>query len=171
MDLAPKQKAAIGLYGENVQEHYKAVNTMLRTGKGSGDEQTDNMSRFIVKHLSPALESLPPVKGELQRAVSGDFATQLSRLKPGEIIQDNGYGSYTDQPRTLNQFIKGGAENAVIRINSKTARNVSPIMEYDEGEHLSLPGTKYRLVSVDPQGFTSSKVEKPVTTYTFEEVE
>ena len=44
-------------------------------------------------------------------------------------------------------------------------------MEYDEGEHLSLPGTKYRLVSVDPQGFTSSKVEKPVTTYTFEEVE
>lgn len=171
MGLDPKQKAAIGLYGENLDQFYKDVNTMLRTGKGTGDNERDNMSRFITENLKSALSKLPAAPGEYQRAVSGSFAQQLSGIKPGDVIQDKGFGSYTNQPKTLNMYINKDQPNAIIKINSKNFRNVSPVMEFDEGEHLSMPGSKYRLVSVDSEGFQSSKTGGSVPVYTFEEVQ
>lgn len=171
MELNSKQKAAIGLYGENFDQFYKDVNTMLRTGKGTGDNEKDNMSKFITENLKSALSNLPAAPGEYQRAVSGSFAQQLSGIKPGDVIQDKGFGSYTNQPRTLNGYLSKDQPNAIIKINSKTFRNVSPVMEFDEGEHISMPGIKYRLVSVDPEGFQSSKTGGSVPVYTFEEIQ
>ena len=62
--------------------------------------------------------------------------------------------------------------NAVIRIvNPKTARLVAPVMEYNqEGEHISMPGTRYRLVDVQEKGEWSRKLNDYVPKYTFEEI-
>lgn len=65
-------------------------------------------------------------------------------------------------------FMKRDMPNAVITINSKTARNVSPIMEYDEGEHIALPGSKYKLMKVSKTH--SKKLDTEVPHYIFEEV-
>ena len=171
MGLDSKEKAAIGLYGENFDQYYKDVNTMLRSGKGSGDSEKDNMSKFISENLQKGLSRLPAAPGEYERAVSGSFAQQLSGLNPGNIIQDKGFGSYTNQgAKTLNMYISKDQPNAIIKIVSKTARNVSPVMEFDEGEHLSLPGTQYRLRGIDPEGFQSAKSGGSVPVYTFEEI-
>jgi hypothetical protein len=56
----------------------------------------------------------------------------------------------------------------MISVKSKTARNVSPIMEYDEGEHIALPGTKYKLSKVD-KTFVK-KLDAEIPHYIFEEV-
>lgn len=174
MKMSADEKAALALYGQDGVQFYKQVNQMLRSGQME-DSTPDkvNMANFISKNLRAGLEKLPPAEAEeLNRAVSGGFATSLSRLKPGDVIQDNGFGSYTNNGApTLNQFMRSGEDNAVIRIlNPKTARQVAPVMEYDtEGEHISLPGSRYRLVDVQPKGAYSRKVGD-VPLYVFEEV-
>lgn len=43
-------------------------------------------------------------------------------------------------------------------------------MSFDEGEHLSLPGTQYRVLSVDPKGYYSAKTTDYVPLITMEEI-
>jgi len=168
------EKAALALYGQDGVKYYQQVNQMLRSGQMEGSTPDKvKMAEFISGNLRSGLEKLPPAKAEeLQRAVSGNFAQGFGKLRVGDVIEDKGFGSYTDKgSTTLNQFIKADQPNAVIRIlKPKSAREVAPVMEYNsEGEHISLPGTKYRLVSIDEQGFYSRKVGN-VPQYTFEEV-
>jgi hypothetical protein len=121
------------------------------------------------------LEKLPPAKvEELGRAVTGNFATGLGSLKPGDVITDKGFGSYTDKGNPVyDQFFSKTGPNAAIRVlNPKGAREVAPVMEYSrEGEHITLPGTKLRLVDVQEKGVYSRKTGGYIPQYTFEEIE
>lgn len=170
-NLTDAQKAAVGFYGENVRQYYKDVNQFLRSGQRPEKPETDSVVRFTAKNLKEGLARLPAEPKDLQRAVSGNFATQLGNLKVGSVIEDKGFGSYTDKGGpTLNSFISKTEPNAVLMVKSKTARDVSRMMEFDEGEHLSMPGTKYRVVDIAPEGFYSRKTGGYVPTYTLEEV-
>lgn len=170
-NLTDAQKAAVGFYGENVKAYYKDVNQFLRTGGKTENPETDSVVKFTAQNLKEGLARLPAEPKELGRAVSGNFAQQLGNLKVGAVIEDKGFGSYTDKGSPiLNSFISKTEPNAVLMVKSKTARDVSRMMQYDEGEHLSMPGTKYRVVDIAPEGFYSRKTGGYVPTYTLEEV-
>jgi hypothetical protein len=169
MALSDEQKSSISLYGQDGVQFYAMLNKQLRTGSTEGLSPEDvEMNKFIHANLRKGLEQLSPKEGQLHRALSGDVVSQLQNLKPGDIYEDKGYGSYSDQEKSIQMFIKKDAPNAIITINSKTARNVSPIMEYDEGEHIALPGSKYKLAKI---GKTySKKLNSNVPQYIFEEI-
>jgi hypothetical protein len=170
------EKAALALYGQDGVKFYQQVNQLLRSGQmeDSSPEKV-KMAEFISGNLRSGLEKLPPAKvEELGRAVTGNYATNLATLKPGDVIQDKGFGSYTDRGNPVyDQFFRKDQPNAAIRIlNPKTVREVAPVMEYTrEGEHISLPGTRYRLVDVQEKGVYSRKTGGYIPQYTFEEVE
>jgi len=173
--LSEDEKGALALYGQNGVKYYQQVNQMLRSGQME-DSTPDKvrMAEFISSNLRSGLEKLPPAKvEELQRAVSGNFAQGFGKLNVGDVIEDKGFGSYTNKGNTaLDQFLKRDQPNAVIRIlNPRSAREVAPVMEYSsEGEHITLPGSKYRLVSAVEKGVYSRKTGGYVPQYTFEEV-
>jgi hypothetical protein len=174
--LKPNEKAALSLYGQDGVKYYAQVNQLLRTGQmEDSTPEKVKMAEFISGNLRSGLEKLPPAKaGELGRAVRGDFATSLASLKPGDVITDKGFGSYTDKGNPVyDQFFSKTEPNAAIRIlNPRSAREVAPIMEYSrEGEHITLPGTKLRLVDVQQNGVYSRKTGGYIPQYTFEEVE
>lgn len=170
------EKAALSLYGQDGVKFYQQVNQLLRTGdfEGSTPEKRQ-LTEFISGNLRSGLEKLPPAKvEELGRAVSGNFATSLSSLKPGDTIVDKGFGSYTNKGNPVyDQFFSKTEPNAAIRIlNPKGAREVAPVMEYSqEGEHITLPGTRLRLVDVQEKGVYSRKTGGYIPQYTFEEIE
>jgi hypothetical protein len=169
------EKAALSLYGQDGIKYYKQVNQMLRLGQmDDSTPEKVKMAEFISGNLRSGLEKLPPAKvEELGRAVSGRQATNLANLKPGDVIEDRGFGSYTSQGNPVfDQFFRKGQPNAAIRIlNPKSAREVAPVMEYSsEGEHISMPGTRYRLVSVQEKGVYSRKTGGYIPQYTFEEI-
>ena len=167
--LSDEQKSAISLYGQDGTQFYAILNKQLRTGSTEGLSSEDvEMNKFINTNLRKGLEQLPPKEGALHRALSGDVVSQLANLKPGDVYEDKGFGSYSDQEKSIQMFIKKDMPNAVITINSKTARNVSPIMEYDEGEHIALPGSKYKLAKVDKT--YSRKLDSDIPHYVFEEI-
>jgi hypothetical protein len=170
------EKAALSLYGQDGVKYYKQVNQMLRLGQmDDSTPEKVKMAEFISGNLRSGLEKVPPAKvEELGRAVSGRQATNLANLKPGDVIEDKGFGSYTSKGNPVyDQFFRKDQPNAAIRILSpKSAREVAPVMEYNtEGEHISLPGTRYRLVDVQEQGVYSRKTGGYIPQYTFEEVE
>jgi hypothetical protein len=174
--MKPNEKAALSLYGQDGVKYYAQVNGLLRNGNFEGSTpEKKQMAEFIAGNLRTGLEKLPPAKVEqLERAVSGNFATSLGKLKPGDIIEDKGFGSYTNKGAPVRDtFFKKDQPNAAIRIvNPKTAREVAPVMEYSrEGEHISMPGTRYRLVDVVEKGVYSRKTMGYIPQYTFEEVE
>jgi hypothetical protein len=169
------EKAALSLYGQDGIKYYKQVNQMLRLGQmDDSTPEKVKMAEFISGNLRSGLEKLPPAKvEELGRAVSGRQATNLANLKPGDVIEDKGFGSYTSKGNPVfDQFFRKGQPNAAIRIlNPKSAREVAPVMEYSsEGEHISMPGTRYRLVSVQEKGVYSRKTGGYIPQYTFEEI-
>ena len=167
--LSDEQKSAISLYGQDGVQFYAILNRQLRTGSTEGLSSEDvEMNKFINTNLRKGLEQLPPKEGALHRALSGDVVSQLANLKPGDVYEDKGFGSYSDQEKSIQMFIKKDVPNAIITINSKTARNVSPIMEYDEGEHIALPGSKYKLAKVDKT--YSRKLDSDIPHYVFEEI-
>jgi hypothetical protein len=167
--LSDEQKSAISLYGQDGVQFYAILNKQLRTGSTEGLSPEDvEMNKFINTNLRKGLEQLPPKEGALHRALSGDVVSQLANLKLGDVYEDKGFGSYSDQEKSIQMFIKKDMPNAVITINSKTARNVSPIMEYDEGEHIALPGSKYKLAKVDKT--YSRKLDSDIPHYVFEEI-
>ena len=178
IDLSADEKAALGMYGENVHKYYKQLNNKLR---GSNNAQLDPESlevlEFMENNLKSALQKLQTVQphghtrftdgketqvpGRFTRAVTGEFVDQLSRLKLGDEFTDPGFASYTDKGGpTLDMFFSNqrGVPNAVIQLSEGSSlKNISPISEYSEGEHLAMPGTKYRLVSQNPTGHYSRK--------------
>jgi len=178
MDLTSDEKIALGMYGENVQQYYKQLNQQLRSPSSSElDPETQEVLDYMKNNLLSAVEKLQSVSpkektsltngvetnvpGRFSRAVTGDFVDQLSRLRPGDTFVDEGFASYTDQGGpTLNMFLSKdkGAKNAVIELKEGAQlKNISPITEFNEGEHLAMPGTQYKLVSSDPKGFYSRK--------------
>jgi hypothetical protein len=180
IDLDDDEKASLHLYGTDSVapgsssiKYYAITNRMLRGGdtKDLSPEHVE-MVKFITQKLSSALEKLPAEEKDLDRAVSGNVVASLANLKPGDVFEDKGFGSYTDKGTpTLNTFMSEGGPNAVITVRSKTARKVAPVMQFEkEGEHISLPGTKYKLVGVNEKGVYSRKVGGYVPQYVFEEV-
>jgi len=167
--MSDNQKAALNLYGQDGKQYYAMINKQLRTNSEEGLTPEDlEMSKFIQENLTEVLSALPPRNGEVYRAVSGVGADQLANLKPGDVYEDRGFGSYSDNQRSVGMFVKRDRSNAVLTVKSSTARNVSPVMEYEEGEHLSLPGTKYKLVDVT--SYYSGRLKKDIPHYIFEEV-
>ena len=178
MDLTADEKAALGMYGENVHKYYEQLNTKLRgTNASQLDPESQQVLEFMRNNLASALAKLQAVQptghtrsiggqetqvpGRFTRAVTGDFAEQLSRLKPGDEFTDAGFASYTDSGNpTLDMFLSKdkNVANAVIRLAEGTPlKNISPITEYQEGEHLAMPNTRYRLQEAQPKGHYSRK--------------
>ena len=173
--LSNDQLAALGLYGENQSKYYMDVNKFLRTGSMDGiPAERQQTVQNIVTNLKGALDKLPASPDtKFERAVSGAGASGLRNLKVGDIIQDKGFGSFTvaGNPVTLDQFFRQGEDNALMRVTSRNARRVAPVMEFErENEHIMRPGTKYRVTEVIEDGHRSRKVGS-MPTYIFEEVE
>jgi hypothetical protein len=177
--LSDDELGSLGLYGENKSKYYRDVNKFLRTGSMEGiPSDRQQIVRNIVSNLNAALDKLPAApQTELARAVSGGGARSLANLKVGDIIEDKGFGSYTlrDKVTALDQFFRQGQDNALMRVTSRNARNVSPVMEFQrEAEHILRPGTRLRVVEViEPGGANAhrSRVVGSMPTYIFEEVE
>jgi hypothetical protein len=177
--LSDDQLGALGLYGENKQKYYRDVNKFLRTGSMEGiPAERQQIVQNIIANLNGALDKLPAApQTELARAVSGGGARNLANLKVGDVIEDKGFGSYTlrDKVTALDQFFRSGQDNALMRVTSRNARNVSPVMEFQrESEHILRPGTRLRVVEViEPGGANAhrSRVVGSMPTYIFEEVE
>lgn len=177
--LSDDQLAALGLYGENKSKYYMDVNKFLRTGSMEGiPAERQQTVQNIVSNMNSALAKLPASpETNFERAVSGPGARGLQGLKVGDIIEDKGFGSYTTagKPATLDQFFRQGEDNAVMRVTSRNARDVSPVMEFRrEAEHILRPGTKLRVTEVieaNAPGANRSRAVGSVPTYIFEEVE
>ena len=177
--LSDDELAALGLYGENKSKYYMDVNKFLRTGSMEGiPAERQQIVQNIVSNMNSALTKLPASsETNFERAVSGPGARGLRNLKVGDTIEDKGFGSYTTagKPQTLDQFFRQGEDNAVMRVTSRNARDVSPVMEFKrENEHILRPGTKLRVTEVieanAPNANRSRKVGlTPI--YIFEEVE
>ena len=171
--LSDDQLAALGLYGKDRPPYYRDVNNFLRTGSMEGmTPETQQIVQNIVSNMNSALAKLPAsLETNLARAVSGPGAKNLQNLKVGDIIEDKGFGSYTTdgKPSTLDQFLRKGEDNAIMKVTSRNARDVSPIMEYEsEAEHILQPGTKLRVTGIGDSSF-SRKIGY-VPTYLFEEI-
>ena len=168
-NLNRDEKAALELYGA-IDKLHLDINAMKRTGATPDDPGRAAIAKYTSDHLESALKKLPNAEAELERMVSGNFAAGLDKLSVGTIIRDDGFGSYTDKGGpTLDQFAQRDSANAVIRVRAKTVRNVEEAMKYREGEHISLPGTQWRLVEKQEYGHYSRKVGK-LPAYIFEEV-
>lgn len=170
-DLPPDEKAAVQMYGAegNREKIFSDLNAKLRSGKEPPDEKKDAVA-FTEAHLKKALDKLPDTEGKFYRAICCEGANAFEGLKPGDVIADKGFGSYADRGGSkVAPFLSTSDKNIVVILNGKTLKNVSPIMPYQEGEHLTRPGTKMRLVDVQEKGFYSRKVGD-VMTYVFEEV-
>jgi len=171
--LSGDEKAAIQMYGAagNREEVYGEMNMKLRTGQAPSPEK-EKAVEFTTQHLESGLKKLPDTQGEFYRAMAGAGAQSLQGLKPGDTIQDRGFGSYSDKGGpNISPFIDSQAtDNVVMVVQGKRFKNVSPVMPYQEGEHLALPGTRLRLVRVDEEGYYARKLNKNIPTYYFEEV-
>lgn len=168
-NLDRDEKAALELYGA-VDKLHLDINAMRRTGSEPEDPGRAAVVKYTSDHLESALKRLPSVEAELERMVSGDFAAGLDKLSVGSVIRDDGFGSYTNKGGpTLDQFAQRDTANAVIRVRAKTVKNVEEAMRYRESEHISLPGTQWRLVEKQEYGHYSRKVGK-LPAYIFEEV-
>lgn len=185
--MTDDEKAALGMYGENVQKYYQSLNSRLRGG--SSDHPSELMD-YMEGNLRSGLNKITPteaqgstrmtngvetkVPGQFKRAISGIAAERMTGLKPGDIIQDDGFGSFTEKGGpTLDQFLSRdkGTSNAVISlVPGSKLRNISPVTEYNEGEHLAMPGTRYRVKDVIPTGHYS-RVAGDVPLYILEVVE
>jgi hypothetical protein len=177
--LSNDQLAALGLYGENRSKYYMDVNRFLRTGSMDGiPAERQQTVQNIVSNLRGALDKLPASpETNFERAVSGGGARSLRNLKVGDTIEDKGFGSYTvaGRPATLDQFFRQGEDNALMRVTSRNARRVSPVMEFErENEHIIRPGAKFRVVEIIEAGGPGANRSRKVgsmPTYIFEEVE
>jgi hypothetical protein len=177
--LSDDQLAALGLYGENKSKYYMDVNKFLRTGSMEGiPAERQQIVRNITSNMNGALTKLPASsETNFERAVSGPGARGLQGLKVGDIIEDKGFGSYTTAGKspTLDQFFRQGEDNALMRVTSRNARDVSPVMEFRrEAEHILRPGTRLRVTEVieaNAPGAMRSRKVGSTPTYVFEEVE
>ena len=178
MDMNSDEKTALGMYGENVQKYHKQLNDRLRgKSQGSEDQETKGLIDYMHENLNSALNRISPSEprgstrfingqesfapGSFNRAVTGDFAKQLAEFNVGDELQDDGFGSFTENGGpALDQFLSNerDVDNAVIRLaEGSKLRNISPVTEYNEGEHISMPGSRFRVQSIDPKGHYSRK--------------
>jgi len=172
-DFSGDEKAALGMYGEEAHQIYKATNKLLRTGQVPGD--TDGSmtkgAQYVSDHLKSGLDKLPDKQAVLHRGISGLTASNMKGLKVGDVIEDRGFGSWSTKHGAATKFMQGhGHSKAMMRLESKHAKDVSPMMQYKrEEEHLTKPGTKMRLARIT---YDYDRVgRKDVPSYHFEEVE
>ena len=176
LKLTDDQLEALGLYGTEFnikgwpdnKALYRDLNKVLRTGstKGFSEEELKVIS-YTAGNLEKALEGIPPVPKELYRGLSSTNAKSFKNMKVGDEIIDDGFGSFSDEERLAQKFVKN--DGAMLIVKSKTAKDVSPVMPTQEGEHIALPGTTYKVVSMIPDGFskysrTGSSFQVPLIT-------
>lgn len=147
--LSAEKIASILAYTDEKSKIFEKINTFLRVGEYFGEDVEEIKS--FVENLKKALKELSAANDneeiELNRVVSGEYAENLANLKPGDIIEEKGFGSWAggeyNAPRG-DQFIRKDKFNIVLRTRSKKAINIAPISKYErEQEHLTYPGHKY----------------------------
>ena len=169
--LSSDERSAVQMYGNDGlgSKIYKELNAKLRTGEGPSADKAA-AADYVEAHLKSGLKKLPNTEGDFYRAVSGGGVAALSNVQPGDIIRDRGFGSYSDRggPK-IASFLREGEENAVMIVKGKTFKNVSPVMPFQEGEHLLQPGTQLRLTRIEPKGYYDRNTGD-LPAYYFEEV-
>ena len=169
--LSADEKASVQMYGQEGDREsiFREVNARLRSGTEPSSEKKA-AADFTEKNLRSALDNLPSKEGTFYRAICCEGVSSFTNLKVGDTVEDKGFGSYADRggPK-ISPFLDRKNENIVVIFRGRNLKNVSPIMQYQEGEHLSMPGTKMKLVDIQDEGFYHRKVGS-VKTYVFEEV-
>lgn len=141
-ELEPEEYAALKAYTGSA---YRTINTKLREGHFAEDLHLQAWSDAAMQ----GMYKLPEWSGDVRRGMSVDAATvkQLSQFyKPGAIVEEVQFTS-TANAATGGNF--GGNVHYYIKV--KTGRNVKPISSFkNENEVLLVPGTKYKVLKVDP---------------------
>lgn len=183
--LSPEERGAIFMYSAGgrgrfgKEEYWVAVNQKMRYGEVRDDKspETEAAVNFLEKNLRSALDKLPPARltehQRLDRAVSGRIAEQLKTLKPGDIFEDKGFGSYTTSGDVVDQFL-GTPDSVVVRVvNPKKAKNISAgtIAGFGQQEHMYPGGSNFRVVKVEPDGHYNDRTSEQHTMIYVEEVD
>jgi hypothetical protein len=177
--LTPDERAAVHMYftsagskdKPNPYSLYQDLNAKLRNNTQPPEEKKDAVN-FVEHHLRKALDRLPDTSGEFHRRVSGVGAEMLQDLKPGDVIVDRGFGSYSgrDGGPSLDAFTRSGQVNAHIKVNAKRFKNVGEVSPFPlEFEHIAAPNTQLRLVTIIENG-VYTRTAGYIPMYVFEEV-
>ncbi|AAL09975.1 unknown [Synechococcus phage S-PM2] len=116
--LSAEKIASILAYTDEKSKIFEKINTFLRVGEYFGEDVEEIKS--FVENLKKALKELSAANDneeiELNRVVSGEYAENLANLKPGDIIEEKGFGSWAggeyNAPRG-DQFIRKDKFNIV----------------------------------------------------------
>ena len=168
-ELSAEKLAAILAYTDGKSKIYEKINTFLRVGEYFGEDVEEIKS--FVENLKKALEQLSKANSteakRLTRIVSGEYAEELAKLKPGDKIIEKGFGSWAggeyNAPRA-DQFIKKDQFNIALDVTTNKAINIAPISAYErEEEHLVYPGQEYEVEDIVPDGAYSRKINSSIS--------
>lgn len=168
-ELSAEKLAAILAYTDEKSKIYEKINTFLRVGEYFGEDVEEIKS--FVENLKKALEQLSKANSteakRLTRIVSGEYAEELAKLKPGDKIVEKGFGSWAggeyNAPRA-DQFIKKDQFNIALDVTTNKAINIAPISKYErEEEHLVYPGQEYQVEDIIPDGAYSRKINSSIS--------
>jgi hypothetical protein len=183
--LSPEERGAIFMYSaggrgsSGKEEYWVALNQKMRYGEVRDDKSPETAAavNFLEKNLRSALDNLPPARitgdQRLERAVSGRTAEQLKTLKPGDVFEDKGFGSYTTNGYVVDKFL-GTPDSAVVRVvNPKKAKDISAgtIAGFGQQEHMYPGGSNFRVVKVEPKAHYNDETNENHTVIYVEEVD
>lgn len=149
--LTKKEEDVLTEWGiETKKVNASAVRDYLTTGKGTRG------TKDVVDSLKSASSKLPVYKGEVYRGITFDkrsqrvlFTAKIGRTKEYE---EKSFSSASSD-RQVGEDFASGKFGVVLKIKSKTARDISPYMvATDQKEVLIQPNTKYKLVKTERIG-------------------
>ena len=130
-----------------------STNNRLR----SGGELTAQDKDFVsaLKKL-PSNDSGKPHYRVESYSPEDPILTTLLNLKPGEVLEEKGFGSYSRSKSQAEEFRNlHGSVNVIYRTNSKDLRDISKIVRLEyEKENILPPGSKQRVKKVKLKSHT-----------------
>lgn len=120
-----------------------AMNNSLRTGKKPDKRTKEALERFDKAFKTGAVDV--PEGTTLHRGVSGAFAEQLSKMKPGESFKDKGYFSTAGTEKSASDF-------GQVMMKIKTKGSQKAMLHKAESEVLFAPGRKITVTGSKKSG-------------------
>lgn len=147
---------------------YERINTHLRKPSKKDTEYKKENLRNIIKHIDNAISKSKLDKDTL--VYRGTRKDIVSKLKVGDIFQDKGYMSVTEDPRVMKQFA-GGSEGNLFHIEIPEGTEGAHISYHGSEAEILLPkGTKIQILSIEdetrmyPKEATHAKAGQSYTT-------
>lgn len=152
--MTDSQIAAIRMY---TGDTYGPINKVLRgyetyLGEKLRPEEKE-FYQSMAEEMITALEQIPNAKKQkyyrgVGSSIRGSRVLKTyEKLKPGDIISDKSFSSFSADPETARNFLDPEVDNLLI-INTSSRLKQVDIMAYaNEEEHLSMPGERFRVKS------------------------